>query len=426
MQETSAREVDVEAANAEAVRRMTSADPVLVDVQPALAVVPGMRLNLVLTSGPPLAFEEYSGPQRDAIVHAAVHEGLAGDAAEAAELLRRGDVAAEPTQHYGCGGSSTGVHTASTPVFVVEDRASGTRAFCGLYEGFARRLLSFGVYDDEVAARLRRVERVYGPVLGEAVRAAGGVPLKPIMARALRMGDELHSRTLAATTLLLRELALPLHDLGSSEDVRATLRYLVETEPLFLRLAIAAAKCMADAAQGVHGSSLVTAMTLNCRAAGIRVSGLGEREWMLGPLPEARGRFFDGYTSADAVWTGGESSMAETVGLGGFAQACAFTLQEYNGGDSAGMISANRAMYEITVAEHPDFVIPFFAFRGTPVGIDVFRVVATGKTPVIDAGYAAPGVGQIGAGTFRFPIDCFHRAAEVYARRYTPWHEGAR
>ena len=36
----------------------------------------------------------------------------------------------------------------------------------------------------------------------------------------------------------------------------------------------------------------------------------------------------------------------------------------------------NASMYDITVAEHPDFLIPYFGFRGTPVGIDVFKVAA--------------------------------------------------
>ena len=38
------------------------------------------------------------------------------------------------------------------------------------------------------------------------------------------------------------------------------------------------------------------------------------------------------------------------------------------------------------VAEHPEFKIPYFGFRGTPVGNDVHKVVATGITPVMDVG----------------------------------------
>ena len=42
------------------------------------------------------------------------------------------------------------------------------------------------------------------------------------------------------------------------------------------------------------------------------------------------------------------------------------------------MARVNETMYDITVAEHPDYLVPFFGYRGTPVGIDVFKVVDTG------------------------------------------------
>ena len=85
-----------------------------------------------------------------------------------------------------------GIYTASMPVFVVENQRHGNTGFCNLYEGESRRRLNYGVYDDDVRRRAA-VPRAHGaPVLAAAVRRAGGIPLKPLMARALRMGDELH------------------------------------------------------------------------------------------------------------------------------------------------------------------------------------------------------------------------------------------
>jgi hypothetical protein len=115
---------------------------------------------------------------------------------------------------------------------------------------------------------------------------------------------------------------------------------------------------------------------------------------------------------------GGESVINETVGLGGFAQAAAFALQDYQGGSAEEMIAMNRAMYEITVAEHPEFKIPYLGFRGTPVGIDVHRVLATGITPVMDVGVPGRAGGQIGAGVMKAPLACFEAAAKAYAERY--------
>jgi hypothetical protein len=149
----------------------------------------------------------------------------------------------------------------------------------------------------------------------------------------------------------------------------------------------------------------------------VRVSGLGD-EWSRGAHPRLEGRFFDGFTAADAEWIGGESCVTETVGLGGFAQACAPTLQAYQGGTVAAMRANNEAMYAITVGEHPDFLLPPLDFRGSPVGIDVFAVLATGVTPVIDGGLAGRDGGQIGAGVLRPDLDCFADAADAYRRRY--------
>jgi hypothetical protein len=173
---------------------------------------------------------------------------------------------------------------------------------------------------------------------------------------------------------------------------------------------MAAAKVLADAAGGVAGSSLVTAMTISCREYAVRVSGCGDR-WFRGPLPTVEAKLFEGFTPDDIEWIGGESHITETVGLGGFAQAAAFGLQAYQGGGPEAMVASNLAMYDITHGEHPHFNIPYLGFRGTPTGIDVHKVVATGVVPVIDGGLAGRDGGQIGAGILKAPLECFLDAA---------------
>jgi hypothetical protein len=233
------------------------------------------------------------------------------------------------------------------------------------------------------------------------------------------MGDELHSRNTAATLLFTRELFTPFLDMEKEwgDRIRKTLTFLRQSDYSFLRLSMASGKVTADSAHGVEGSSVVTSMTMSCRGAAIRVSGLGDR-WFEGPHPSMEGKFFEDYSMEDAAWMGGESLINETVGLGGMAQAAAFPLQAYQGGTPDVMIRNNLEMYEITVGEHSDFHIPFFAYRGTPVGIDVFKVLATGITPCVDAGLAGKDGGQIGAGILRIPIECFQQAAAAYEERY--------
>jgi len=313
-----------------------------------------------------------------------------------------------------------GIYTASMPVFVIENLVRGNRAYCNFYEGESRHRLNYGSYNDEVRRGLDFLRDDLAPVLADVIGAAGGVPLKPLIGRALRMGDELHSRNTAATTLLTRALTPQFIEYAvgtSKERALAALGFFFASDYSFLRLSMAAAKAMADAARDIPAASVVTAMTISCRNFAIRVSGLGD-EWFLGPLPEVSCKLFEGFTDDDVQWIGGESHITETVGLGGFAQAAAFGLQAYQGGSAAEMIKMNSLMYDITVAEHPDFLIPYYGFRGTPVGIDVFKVTQTQVTPVIDGGLAGKNGGQIGAGILRAPLECFAAAERAYLSRY--------
>jgi hypothetical protein len=405
-------------ANARAVERLCAAEPVLVDVRPALDVVPDMTPATILTSGPPMAWAEYTGGQRAGIVGGAVFEGLASDPDDADRKLRDSRIRLRPCHDHGCVGSLAGIYTASMPVLVVENRQGGNRGFCNLFEGPSPARLNYGVYNDDVRRTLLFIRDLVGPILGEAVRSAGGVALRPIMRRALHMGDELHSRNTAATLLFGRELIPALLALAERRPgpVRQLFDYL-GSDYVFLRLSMAASKVTADAAHGVERASVVTAMAFSCREFGIRVSGLGET-WFRAVLPMIEAKLFPGYAADDIEFMGGESVINETVGLGGFAQAAAFALQDYQGGSAEGMVEMNRAMYAITLAEHPEFKIPYLGFRGVPTGIDIHRVVATSILPVMDIGVAGRTGGQIGAGVLRAPLGCFTQAVEAYARRY--------
>lgn len=399
--------------NATVVRRMFDSEPVLVDVVRAGDVVPGMTERTILTSGPKTNPRRYRGGQRRAIAFGAVFEGIAESVDDAFDLLDAGDLDVRPCQEHGCVGSVAGIYTASMPVLVVKDRVHGNLAFCNLYEGKSPRRLNYGVYDEEVAAGLRFLEEVIAPVLSATLRDGADIPLKPLMRRAVNMGDELHSRNTAASLLFARELFPRLLDLAPEmrADVDRTLAFLAENDYFFLRLSMAAAKAIADAAHGVPGASVVSGMCLSGHEFGIRVSGLGD-EWIRGPLPTSEAKLFEGYGEDDIEWLGGESCMTEVVGLGGFAQATAPALQAYQGGSPDAMRETNLSMYAITVAENEDFKIPYLGYRGTPTGIDVLAVVESGILPVIDAGLAGKDGGQIGAGTLRPPIECFEAAAE--------------
>lgn len=408
-----------EIANAEAFRRLCAGDPVLQDVVPALDVVPGMTKTTILTSGPVLAWADYTGGQRNAIIGAALYEGLAKDAAEATAKLAAGEILVDGCHAHGCVGSLAGVYTASMPVFVVRNRAFGNTGFCNFYEGTNPRRLNYGVYDAGVHERLLHVSNVVAPVVGEAVRLAGGIELKPIMKRALHMSDELHSRNTAASLLFMRELfpyCLRLAA-GDGERIAQAVAAVTEDHYFFLRLSMAAAKATADAAQGIEAASIVTAMAINCREFAIRVAGLGER-WFTGPHATVQAKLFPGHVEEEITWMGGESIITETVGLGGFAQAAAFPLQSYQGGSPEAMVERNLELYRIVAGENTDYQIPFLRYRGTPTGIDIFKVIGTDICPVMDIGIAGRDGGQIGAGIVRAPRHCFEEAVAAYRQAY--------
>lgn len=407
-------------ANRLAFERLTKADPVLVDVRPAGEFIPRFTRETILTSGPPMDWPDYVGGQREAIIGGALFENLAKDRDEAISKLDAGEIKVGPCHDFGCVGSLAGIYTASMPVFVVENRTFGNIACCNIYEGSNPRRLNYGVYDEGVRERLLIVQNEIIPVVAETLRHTDGIPLKPIIKRALNMGDELHSRNTAAALLFLRELVPSLLAVASSsgsDRVTRAVKAMSDDHYFFLRLSMAAAKATADAARGIDGASVVTAMAFNCRGFAIRVGGLGDA-WFKGPHASVEAKLFEGHTEDEITWMGGESIITETIGLGGFAQAAAPALQTYQGGSYEAMISRNQELYEITVGENPDYLIPALGYRGTPTGIDIFKVLESRVLPVMDVGIAGRNGGQIGAGVVRAPLTCFERAAEAYRLQY--------
>ncbi|MEK3937441.1 DUF1116 domain-containing protein [Sporosarcina sp. FSL W7-1349] len=405
-------------ANAYALERIKSSDPYLVDVRTVEEVVPNFKKNMILTSGAPLPWEEYTGGQRNAILSGALFEGLAENLEDAESKITSGEITIAPCHDFGCIGSVTGIYTASMPVFVVEDRTNGNRAFCSPYEGAIEEKITYGLYTDNTRNNLLHLKEVVCNVIGIAVRESGGIALRPIIRRAINMGDELHSRNTAASLLFSRHLFPYLLEQYNTDPVaiNQTLDYL-NNDYNFLRLAMAACKVTSDTISNIKGCSIVTAMTFSCKEFAIRVSGLGD-QWFRAPLPKGQVKLFEGYTDADVSWMGGESCITETMGLGGFVQAAAFTLQDYSGGTPELMIENNNKMYEITLDEHPEYKIPVFQFRGAPLGIDIHRIVESGITPVINMGVAHKDGGQIGAGVVSAPTICFEKATKAYNKVY--------
>ena len=405
---------EVDAANRTALRRLLDAHPVLIDVRPALEVVPGMTPTTLLHAGPPIDWARMSGPVRGAVVGALLYERLAETEEAAERLAASGDLTFDPCHHHAAVGPMAGITTARMPVLVVENRATGTRSYSTLNEGLGKAL-RYGANGPDVIERLRWFEEVLGPALGEAVRRAGGVDVRMLIAQALQMGDECHNRNRAASALLIKALAphVAALDLPAAERTRV-LAFAAGNDHFFLNLGMAACKAALDAAHGVPGSSLVTTMARNGTDFGIRVSGLGDR-WFTGPAETPVGLYFSGFSAADANPDMGDSAITETAGLGAFAMAGAPAIVQFIGGTPADALGYTRRMYEITLGESETYRIPALDFRGTPTGIDVRLVLQTGILPQINTGIAhrRPGIGQVGAGLVKPPFACFEQAGQA-------------
>ena len=413
--------IDIDEANAVALSRIVESEPVLVDVAPASEVIDGLEEGVLLHAGPPIEWERMCGPMQGAVVGALRYEGWAGTEEEAMVQASGGQIAFHPAHHFSAVGPMTGITTPSMPVFVVENRAFGNRAYCTINEGLGR-VLRYGANDDAAIERLRWMQSTLGPALGEAMRHSGGIELRPIMAQALTMSDEMHQRNVAATSLFFRAVAPHLARTASGSAVYGDIiDFLVGNDQFFLNPAMAAAKCTLDNAANVEGSSLVYTMARNGTEFGIRVSGLGGR-WFTATSNMPQGLYFPGYTVADSNPDLGDSAILETFGVGAFAMAGSPAVAGFLGaGTFRDALNYSREMGEITVGRNPNMAVPTLDFQGVPCGVDVRKVVETDITPLINTGIAhkEPGVGQVGAGIVRAPMPCFHQALEALAERLT-------
>lgn len=400
----------ITAANAEAHRRLLSGDPVLVDVQLAREAIPTLPDRTILHAGPPIQWDRMCGPMRGAVAGAIVFEGWARNLADAEKLAASGEIRFEPNHHYDGVGPMTGMTTRNMAVLVVENRTFGNRAFCTVNEGMGN-VMRFGGNDQEVVDRLKWIANVAGPALGAAIRHRKGIPLKNVIARGLSMGDEMHMRNTACSSLIVRELAADLADTAPKELPRI-LRFISGNDMFFLNIVMAMAKSIAMAAHGIEHSTVVTTMARNGTDFGIRVSSTGDA-WFTGPAQMARGLLFAGFTEADGNADIGDSCITETVGLGGFAMAAAPAVVGFVGaGTLTDAINYTRSMTEITVGPNPEWTLPTLSMMGVPTGIDILKVVSSGILPVINTAIAnkLPGRGQIGAGVVTPPMICFEQA----------------
>jgi len=405
---------DINAANEEVIARIQRGQAVLRGMGIARQVIPGMHDRLFLHAGPPITWERMCGPQRGAVMGALIYEGLAKDETEAAHLAASGEIEFAPCHHYHAVGPMAGIISPSMPVFIIENKTFGNLAFCTQNEGLGK-VLRYGGLGPEVTARLKWMETDLYPTLDRALQSLpNGIDIKSIIAQALHMGDECHNRNRAGTSLFLRAVLPALARTSRDNEVLAkVIEFIDRNDHFFLNLSMPAGKALLEPAEGVPGSSIVTTMARNGTDFGIRMACAPSR-WFTAPAGMVQGLYFPQYSEKDANPDIGDSTITETAGYGGMAMAAAPAIVQFVGGSPKLAMQTTLEMYEITFSEHVNFTIPALDFRGTPLGIDVRRVMETGILPQINTGIAhkEPGIGMVGAGILRAPQKCFDDAFE--------------
>lgn len=399
--------------------KMNLVESILIDIKPAVKVIPEMDESTILHAGPPIVWERMCGPMRGAVIGALIYEGHANTMEKAERMASSGGVKFSPCHHHNAVGPMAGIISPSMPVFIIRNKKGGNLAYSTINEGLGRAL-RFGAYSEDVIERLKWIERDLAPTLKAALGKSKGVDVKNIMSQAVHMGDECHNRNIAGTSLFLIEIMSLMLEAGLN---RATtleaIKFIDGNKQFFLNLSMAACKATMDAVHKTKDSSIVTAMARNGVEFGIRVSALGDR-WFTAPSLMPKGLFFPGYSEEDANPDLGDSTITETFGIGGFAMAAAPAIVRFVGGSPSDAVNFVKEMDEITVGKNRSFTMPILNFEGTPTGIDILKVVKTGITPIINTGMAhkKAGVGQVGAGIVRAPLDCFKKSLQALAEDF--------
>lgn len=409
----------IQKANELVLERVLKAEPVLVDILPAIDIIPGMTKKMILHAGPPIEWGRMCGPMQGAVVGALILEGLAKSQEEAYKLAESGEIQFDACHNHDAVAPMAGIISSSMPVLVVKNKTNGNYAYSNINEGPAT-VLRFGANDNKVIDKLRWMGEVLGPVMQATVRKMGEFNIMTMMAEALHMGDDLHNRFKACSALFASRFSSHVVDAIDDKDVaRDVIAFFGNNSGSYLNLTMAAAKSCMDAGHGIEYSTIVTTMTRNGTDFGIRVSGLPD-QWFTVPASIPKTLFATGFSVKDANPDMGDSAIIETYGLGGFAAAASPVIIQSVGGTSEEAVARTHDMYQITMAENPAFTIPQVGFRGIPTCIDILRIIETGIVPFIHTGVAhkKAGVGRVGAGVVQTSIEVFKDALRCYAKTY--------
>jgi hypothetical protein len=397
---------DMTPADAEAVDRIRACEPVLVGLEQAGTAM-GLGEGELGHAGPPFSgTDEIPATVLNAAAGAAVHEGWVGSLEDGRQAILSERVRLRPNHELGTVSPMAGIVRPTQPMMRVEDR-NGSGTTWATFAEKGRRVLRFGVYDAEAAEGLRFVEELVAPAVAAAL-PKHGLPVLPLVAEGLRMGDDVHQRNVGGMAGFLG--ALP--DLPP--DVR---RWLSGAPQHFLNYVMASAKLCLDQARGIPGAAVVTALSRNGVDCAIQVAGTGE-QWFRAPAVVPRGGFFEGYSIADAQPDMGDSAIVEPFGLGGCTAHTAPEIARDMNAPWPESVSEGQRMRTLFFGRQPAFDPALAAPDGLGLGLSVHRARAAGGVRIHTGIAHRDGAqGWIGIGVACAPKECFEQAATALAEK---------
>jgi hypothetical protein len=395
----------VDRANAEVLRRLDQGTPMLTGVRTVAEVTGGLPGRTLLHCGPAIGYADAPDPLRRSMRAAVVAAGWAAGPPDAHRLLDRGDVTLSPANEHRIVVPMATALEPAAPVYVVQNAAGGTTAYAPISQG-PGDVAWFGCDSEPAIARLGFLREVAAPVISQVLQRSGPVDVLALAAQAVTMGDDIHVRTQAATNLLIRDWLPYLVELADPARV-AFARFLSGNHLFFLTMAMAAARSLTEWAAQVPGSSIVTTMARNGAAFGIRLAG--SARWFTAAAPEVGHALYNpGQGPETSARDIGDSAVLELTGLGAAAAAGSPAVAQLVGGSSAAAAMTER-LSDVCAGRSTRFKIPALGMAGTPLGVDVRKVVELGIRPAVTTGilHRDAGTGQVGAGVAEAPAECF-------------------
>ncbi|HEX6527012.1 MAG TPA: DUF1116 domain-containing protein [Streptosporangiaceae bacterium] len=408
----------IEAANAEVLRRLDQGSPLLTGVSTVAAAVPGLPDRTLLHCGPAINYADTPDPLRRSMRAAAVAEGWADSLERADALLKQGKIGLVPANEHGVVVPMATALGSSAPLYVVVNEAGGTTGYAPISQGPGETAW-FGCATDASVARLIFLRDVASPVIGQLLDRSGPLDVLALAAQAVAMGDDVHVRTQAATNLLIREWLPHLVELDGADGV-AFARFLTGNHLFFLTVAMAAARSLTEWAAQVRDASIVTTMARNGTTFGIRLSG--SDQWFVTAAPEVgHAVYYAGQGPQTSAKDIGDSAVLELCGLGAAAAAGSPAVAQLLGGRLREAVGLTDRLAAACAGRSSRFKIPALDNAGTPLGVDVRKVVELGTTPAVTTGilHRSTGTGQVGAGVAEAPLACFADALADLDRRLT-------